>query len=192
MRRGVLLAVLVTAFLAGCGGSEGSAGTENAGAAGPKDSVAAAPTDAAGTAAPGCRVTRPNGRTAPGESLSQSFYGMTGLWTLLPVDDVLRITSVTPVPPGATGGTVHSDGSLSTKFPWWGSRSASARLRIRAKRLDGGARQLRVTAGPGSSARSPHFWPTRLRFATSGCWQVDARSGRAHLTFILSVQAARD
>lgn len=198
MRRTLGLAVLMTAMLAACGGDGGPTGSVTAAADTRRSTASAAPTTPGtkvrsdSNARARCHVTHPNGRTAPGERPSQSFYGRAGLWTLLPADGVLRITSATPVPVGATGGTVHADGSLSTKFPWWGSRAASGRLSIRAKRLDRHARRLRLTVGPGSSARAPHFWPSRLRFATPGCWQVDARSGRAHLTFLLSVQAAHN
>lgn len=136
----------------------------------------------------GCYVTRPNGRAAPGEAPSAAFHGRRGLWTVLPLDGVLRITRTTPVPPGETFGSVGRDGSLATKFPWWGSRSAAARLTIRGERLDGRAAPLRLTAGPGATARSPRFWATRLRFARPGCWRVVAMSGRARLAFTVSVR----
>jgi hypothetical protein len=138
----------------------------------------------------GCHVTHPNGRTAPGETPSGTFYGKRGLWTLLPLDGVLRITTTSPAPAGETGGQIHPDGSLSTKFPWWGSRSAAAKLTVRGRRLDGQARRLRLAVGPGATARSPHFWPTMPRFAKAGCWRVTARSGRARLTFTIFVRRA--
>jgi hypothetical protein len=139
-----------------------------------------------------CHVTQPNGRTAPGEGASDSTHGAHGLWTALPLDGVLRITTRTPVPDGAAAGTIGRDGSLSTKFPWWGSNAASARLTIRGTRLDGDARPLRLTIGPGAVAHSPHFWASRLRFATPGCWKIKAQSRRAHLTFTIFVQPAPD
>ena len=144
-------------------------------------------------AATRCHVTHPNGRTAPGESPNASFHGKHGLWTVLPLDGVLRITTTTPVPPGETFGTISADGALSTKSPWFGSNSAAAKLTIHGTRIDGPARRLRLTLGEGSaSANSPHFWPTRLRFARAGCWRVTAKSGHAHLTFTLSVKRAND
>jgi hypothetical protein len=139
-----------------------------------------------------CDVTHPNGRTPPGEGPSDSAHGEHGLWTALPLDGILRITTRTPVADGETAGTIRRDGSLSTKFPWWGSKAASAKLTIRGRRLDGDARPLRLTIGPGAVANSPHFWPSRLRFATPGCWKVTAKSRRAHLTFTVSVQSAQD
>lgn len=140
----------------------------------------------------GCHVTHPNGSKAPGEAPSDTSHGKRGLWTQLPLDGVLRITATTPVPPGETFGTMSPDGSLNTKFPWWGSRSAAAKLTIRGTRLDGQARRLRLTGGSGPTANSPHFWPTRLRFSTPGCWRVTAKSGRARLTFTISVHSAND
>ena len=137
-----------------------------------------------------CAVTHPNGRTAPGERRSESVHGGHGLWTALPSDGVLRITTHAPVAADETSGKIYRDGSLSTKFPWWGSKAAAAKLTIRGTRLDGEARRLRLTIGPGAKANSPHFWASRLRFATPGCWRIKASSGRAHLTFTVSVQRA--
>jgi hypothetical protein len=117
-------------------------------------------------------------------------HGEHGLWTSLPADGVLRITARTPPASGEAFGTIFPDGSLSTKFPWWGSRSAAAKLTIRGTRLDGHARGFRLTVGAGAIARSPHFWASRLRFTTPGCWKVAARSGRAHLAFTVAVQRA--
>ena len=148
--------------------------------------------DLASDAAARCHVTHPNGRTPPGEGPSASNHGAHGLWTVLPLDGVLRITTATPVPPGETFGTVSPSGALRTKFPWWGSKSAAAKLTIRGTRIDGRARSLRLTVGPGATAHAPHFWPTRLRFARPGCWRVTARSGHARLTFTLSVRRAPD
>lgn len=140
----------------------------------------------------GCRVTHPNGSTPPGEAPSDTHHGRRGLWTVLPPDGLLVITATGSSRPGTTFGQIHRDGSLSTKFPWWGSRSAAEKLSIRGRRLDGQARLLRMTAGPGAKARSPHFWPTRLRFAEPGCWRVTARSGRARLTFTFLLSRATD
>jgi hypothetical protein len=143
-------------------------------------------------AAAACHVTHPNGRTPPGGNPSESFHGKHGLWTVLPLDGALRITSTRPVPPGEYFGQISDDGALSTKFPWWGSKSAAAKLTIHGTHIDGRARPLRVTVGQGASANSPHFWPTRLRFARPGCWRVTGKSGHARLTFTLAVSRARE
>jgi hypothetical protein len=185
--------------LAGCGAGEGRDAATSARLS-PTPSSPASPRSASQSttvafvreATAGCRVTHPNGRTAPGESPNESFHGRHGLWTILPLDGVLRITTTRPVPPGETFGSISPYGALSTKFPSWGSRSAAAKLSIRGTRVDGRARPLRLTVGPGASANSPHFWPTRLRFARAGCWRVTAKSGRARLTFTLAVHRARD
>jgi hypothetical protein len=136
-----------------------------------------------------CHVTHPNGSTAPGERPSDTVHGQRGLWTVLPRDGMLVITTTRPPPPGTTFGKIYPDGSLSTKFPWWGSRSAAAKLRIRGRRLDEHARRLRLTVGRGAIARSPHFWATWPRFASPGCWRVTGRSGRARLTFTITVRS---
>jgi hypothetical protein len=137
-----------------------------------------------------CHVTKPNGSTAPGERPSDTFHGKRGLWTVLPPDGRLVISNTHPPPPGTTFGKVYRDGSLSTKFGWWGSRAAAAKLRIGGRRLDAQARRLRLTVGRGATARAPHFWPSRLRFASPGCWRVIGRSGRARLTFTIAVRSA--
>jgi hypothetical protein len=139
-----------------------------------------------------CHVTHPNGSRPPGERRSPNHHGKRGLWTVLPLDGMLVITTTHPPPPGTTFGRIYPDGSLSTKFAWWGSRSAAAKLRIRGRRLDGRAPRLRLTAGGGATARSPHFWATWPRFASRGCWRVTARSGRARLTFTIAVRSADD
>jgi hypothetical protein len=117
-----------------------------------------------------------------------------GLWTPLPADGTLRITTTAPVAPGTTFGRIYPDGSLSTKFPWFGSRLADGRLAISGKRLDAPARALHLTRhdGPGGSTATgwPHFWPTYLRFASTGCWRVTGKSGRAHRTFTIFVATA--
>jgi hypothetical protein len=152
--------------------------------------VAARPSAADSSASVACHVTHPNGSTPPGGRPSDTHHGKHGLWTVLPRDGMLVITTTTtrPSPPGTTFGMIYPDGSLSTKFAWWGSRSAAAKLRIRGRRLDAPARRLRLTLG--TTARSPYFWATWPRFATSGCWRVTAKSGRAHLTFTISVHSA--
>jgi hypothetical protein len=118
-------------------------------------------------------------------------HGRGGLWTTFATDGHLRITDARPVPDGMTFGTVRGDGSLETKFPWWGSRRATHRIVIRGRRLDGVAapfvRRYRDHAGATSA---PHFWATRLRFSRAGCWRVSARSGRARLSFVVSVVPA--
>jgi hypothetical protein len=139
-----------------------------------------------------CHVTHPNGSTPPGGRPSETHHGKHGLWTVLPRDGMLVITTTTtrPSPPGTTLGKIYPDGSLSTKFPWWGSRSAAAKLRIRGRRLDGHARRLRLSVGSGPTSTSPHFWPTWPRFSRQGCWRVTARSGRARLAFTIDVRSA--
>jgi hypothetical protein len=68
--------------------------------------------------------------------------------------------------------TLNPDGSVSEKFPWWGSPSLSGDLRITGKRLDKVIKR-RVTAniqGGGVSNAPPgsHFWSTGITFPTTG------------------------
>jgi hypothetical protein len=140
-------------------------------------------------AAPGCSTTAANGATPPGETQMATHHGRDGLWTVFNKEGVLRINPTPPTRPGETFGRTYADGSLDTKFPWWGSRRASARLVIRGQRLDGSARAFvkKYRAHPGAT-RAPYFWATRLRFGTPGCWRVTGRAGGARLSFVLLVQ----
>ena len=133
-----------------------------------------------------CPLTIPNGQAPPGERQSPSDIGNGRLWTLLPTDGKLAITTKVPSPPGTTFGELHHDGSLATRFPWWGGPSAGRRLRISGRRLDQHARPLRARIAAGFTA-APHFWATSITFASEGCWQVTGTAGTAKLAFVLEV-----
>jgi hypothetical protein len=133
-----------------------------------------------------CPATIPNGRAPPGESKSASDFGHGRLWTLLPVDGKLVVTMTRPPRPGTVLGELHRDGSLATKFPWWGARSASRDLRITGRRLDGRAKPLRASVARGLT-RAPRFWATTITFATQGCWQVTGSDGTERLVFVVEV-----
>jgi len=182
-RRVMIACALVAVLIAAIVFAVTWAGVDSAGSPPPSAPAAARPA--------ACHVTRPNASTAPGEHPSNTFLGGRGLWTQLPLDGALRITTAVPPAAGETFGQIYRDGSLQTKFPWWGSGSAAQKLTIHGRRLDGPARGFRVTVGRGAIAHAPHFWPTRLRFSRPGCWQVRARSGRARLTFAVFVTRAR-
>jgi hypothetical protein len=134
----------------------------------------------------GCAVTIPNREAPPGESSSPLDFGNGRLWTLLPIDGKLVVSMTGPFPPGTVFGEVHRDGSMATKFPWWGARSAVGHLRITGTRLDGHAKPLRANVAPGLT-HAPHFWATRITFATEGCWRVTGTAGTEKLTFVVHV-----
>jgi hypothetical protein len=136
-----------------------------------------------------CPVTIPNGQAPPGEYRSPSDFGNTRLWTLLPVNGELVVSAKLPLAPGTVFGEVHRDGSMTTKFPWWGARSAGPRLRISGTRLDRHAMPLRVSVTRGFAA-APRFWATRITFASGGCWRVTGTAGAQKLSFILQVMKA--
>jgi hypothetical protein len=103
-----------------------------------------------------CPVTVPNAQAPPGESRSPSDFGNGRLWTLIPVDGKLAVTMTRPPPPGTVPGELHRDGSMATKFPWWGARSARRELRITGRRLDARVKPLRANVAPGLT-HGPHF-----------------------------------
>jgi hypothetical protein len=163
----------------------GCSGDQQGTAAGPD----AAPPSAAASA---CHPTHPNASTPPGERRDPLHHGNGRLWTALPPGGRLALGGPLFVqgryaPAGVPG--LHRDGSATTKFYWWGGRAAGSRLRIAGRRIGGGD-ALRAHVGSGE-ARSPHFWPSYLTFARSGCWRVSARAGRARLRFRLSVAIPR-
>ena len=145
---------------------------------------------AAGLAA-ACMTTHANGSTPPGQLASPSQHGRDGLWTAFNQDGVLRINPKPPAGPGETYGHVYADGSLQTKFPWFGSRRAGKKLTLRAKRLDGTARgYVRHYRSNGQATRAPRFWATYIRFSTPGCWRVTGQAGSARLSFVIQVEIA--
>lgn len=133
-----------------------------------------------------CAATLPNGQAPPGESSSPLDFGNGRLWTVLPIDGRLVVTTSRPSRPGTVFGQVNRDGSIAVKFAWWGARSAGRHLRITGMRLDGQANPLRATVAPGLT-RAPRFWATRITFTTQGCWQVTATAGGEKLMFAISV-----
>jgi hypothetical protein len=133
-----------------------------------------------------CPATIANGLAPPGESRNVSDFGNGRLWTLLPVDGKLVITTTRPPPPGTVLGELHRDGSLATKFPWWGAGSVARHLRISGKRLDSPAKPLRASVASGLT-RAPHFWASMITFATQGCWKVVATARTEKLTFVVQV-----
>jgi hypothetical protein len=133
-----------------------------------------------------CPATIPNGQAPPGESSNPSDLGHGGLWTLVPVDGKLVITMTRPPPPGTVLGRFHRDGSIGTKFPWWGAESVGRHLRITGSRLDSHANPLRASVAPGLT-RAPHFWASTITFPSQGCWKVTGTAGAGTLTFVLQV-----
>jgi hypothetical protein len=123
-----------------------------------------------------CPVTKPNGRTPPGERPDPNHHGNGALWTVLWPDGTVVISPV-----GA--GSVLSDGSLEMKFPWW--RAVKGRLTINGRRLDASAPPLRakIPEGYGDSG----FQSSALIFPTPGCWEITGRVGTTTMTFVSRV-----
>jgi hypothetical protein len=138
-------------------------------------------------AAASCPVTIPSGEPPPDSPSASGWHGSGKVRVGLPEDGRLAVTDEHPPPPGTTPGTVHDDGSISSKFLWWLARSAGRRVRI-AGRLDGGSETHVLARG---RRRLPDYWPSRPRFPSAGCWRVTGRAGRSRLRFTIDVSAAR-
>jgi hypothetical protein len=112
-------------------------------------------------------------------------YGNPRLAAVLPRGGNLVVSDAhPPLPRSAWFGQIHADGSISVKLAWSGS--AHGQLRITGARVDAHARPLRAHVATGT----PHFWASRLTFASPGCWRVTGRVGAARLSFVLAVRTA--
>ncbi len=137
--------------------------------------AAAAPT-AVRSAAGACPVTAP---------AANMRYGNASLRAVLPRGGDLVVSDANPpVPASAWFGQIHADGSISVKLAWEGS--TRGRLEITGTRLDAHARPLRANVATGT----PHFWASRLTFASPGCWRVTGRVGATRLSVVLAVSTA--
>jgi hypothetical protein len=87
------------------------------------------------------------------------------------------------LPDGGSYAEIATDGSITAKLGWW--RGEDGTLRVEGERLDASAPPLQadIPAGYGSSG----LQPTRLTFATTGCWRVTGSVGDARLEFVLRV-----
>jgi hypothetical protein len=121
--------------------------------------------------AKGCPVTKANGATPPGEAAR---HGNDELWTVFDREGVLS---------GSVWGTVHPDGSVTIKFPWW--RAVRGSLRISGTRIDGTKDYLKahVPEGYGLSG----FQASDITFSHVGCWRVRGQAGKGSLEFVLRI-----
>jgi hypothetical protein len=127
---------------------------------------------AASTAAT-CRLTTPNGRVPPGAP--ESFFGNGRLAT-----SPYGVIEVSPR-------TLNVDGSVSEKFPWWGSRSLRGPLRITGRRLHFATPRLRARVNEGYVSADTRFWASAITFPRPGCWRITGRVGRAQLSLVVRV-----
>jgi hypothetical protein len=132
------------------------------------------------------RPARPAGGACPVTIPDANMhYGNGRLKAVLPRDGTMVVSGTHPPLPATTWfGQVHADGSISVKLAWFGP--VRGRLRISGTRLDAHAQPLRASVATGT----PHFWASRLTFASAGCWRVTGRAGTARLSFVLAVRAA--
>ena len=146
------------------------------------------------TAAAKCDVTVPNGLSSSGGRESPRHHASRyQLGTVLPETGTLIGRPSLPGRP-SRGVDLAPDGSISTKFPWWGGKKAGRRLKIKGKRLDGPSEPLRagIIQPEDDYLRNRRFffWATCLTFPVPGCWRVNASAGsRAKLEFVVLVVA---
>ena len=132
-------------------------------------------------AAEQCVPTRANGRhpaaTNPGVGTN---HGNRWLWVGIPRDGRVVISR--------GFASVHENGTIGMKLPWW--RGRSGRLTISGRRLDASDAPLaaHVPSGYGTGG----FQSSAVVFAGEGCWSITGavrRRGRvvASLSFVLLV-----
>lgn len=135
----------------------------------------------------GCPVTLPRPTTPPGEPPGGTWEGNGGLWTTISTKATIFATRPVRSPPEGTAvGVAEPDGSVYAKFFWVRDRRALGRLHISGVRLDGPRGHLRVSTNQSFGLNTPTV-PSALTFSSQGCWRVTARSGRAHLAFVVKV-----
>lgn len=150
--------------------------------------AAVAPEQRASAAAT-CDTTIANGSTPPGERRSSSHHGNGKLWVGAHRRGEFIVSR--DIKEGRAG--LQEDGSIRTKYPWWGSSRAGRRLRLTGVALDGEPDRLIASVGQGSStAGASRFWPTIVRYPRAGCWRVTGRAGTARLRFVVRVRFAGD
>ena len=95
----------------------------------------------------------------------------------------------------------HGNGSISTKYPWWGIRPLPTKtLTIVGRRLDPLTPLMALRAHDGFAATvnegldeanpAARFWSSVVTFPTQGCWRLTGRVGRVRLSLVVLVQAA--
>jgi hypothetical protein len=132
------------------------------------------------TAVAACHPTKENARGPGHPGIESSHYGNRALATSVPSDGTV---TARPHQPGHP--TVHRDGSIRTKFPWWiARRSEHPRLRITGRRLDAPGDPLRARV---YRSGSRWFHPSLVIFPSTGCWRVTGHTPGGYLSFVVRV-----
>lgn len=79
-------------------------------------------------------------------------------------------------------GSIHPDGSLDMKFPWFRAAGLEGKLAITGRRLDAAAPPLKAVIPNGYLDTG--FQATGLIFPTEGCWEITGKVGDTTLTFV--------
>ncbi|MEO6858289.1 MAG: hypothetical protein ABI323_06840 [Solirubrobacteraceae bacterium] len=165
---------MTAVVLAGCGG--GHKTTRSNG------SVASLGTPVAGRQ---CPVSRPGGNLPAGVAGGgEGEIGNSGLATYIGQGATVFVGG--GIATGSALGFAQPDGSIFAKFLWVRDFRASGVLRVTGRDLfNPGERLVALLRQPTGPAGE--FVPSHLVFRTSGCWQVNARSGPARLAFVVRV-----
>jgi hypothetical protein len=94
-----------------------------------------------------------------------------------------------------------ADGSISTKYPWWGTRPLPMNpLTIVGQRLEELTPLMTLRAHEGFATRvnegldegnpRARFWSSMVTFPTPGCWRLTGRVGRVRLSVVVLVRQA--
>jgi hypothetical protein len=141
--------------------------------------------DTASGAQEACKPTVVSARTRPPSPVPRSFeYGNASIAVSLNPDNGRLVAG--RLPSGGWMATINDDGSIDQKVGWW--RAGEGGITITGRRLDAPAPLLKSHVPAGYSGG---FQATVLTYATTGCWRVTGRYGRAHLTFTVLVTKSR-
>jgi hypothetical protein len=170
-RLALLLALVVSATLAGSAGGRTSDGEG-------RKSFSPPSTAQSATTLGSCPVTVPNGRHPPKNAGFN--HGNSSLWVALWPHGKLLAGMF---PDGSSRADIRPDGSIDAKLGWW--HDVPGKLTIRGQRLDAPGPPLRADIPQGYGVSG--FQATGVIFPTEGCWRVTGRAGEATLSFVTLV-----
>jgi hypothetical protein len=119
----------------------------------------------------------PNGNPPPGQDANPQWLGIDHIWTGLPRDGVLNLSS----------DYIDADGNISTKQPWW--RDVAGVFAITGERIDVPAPPLRAefNSNADDAALDRQFYAVEMIFPAEGCWRITATVDTHSLTYVVEV-----
>jgi hypothetical protein len=135
-----------------------------------------------GAAAAGCPATPLEASRPPGENgVWDNVIKQDGIWVGFGLGDG-KVASIS--------WPAKRDGSISMKYAWWRKRSndrARGKLRVLGERIPTGESLLRFHQSPGFTHPKVKFVASSIVYRSAGCWRINAKAGKARLSFVIWV-----